>query len=34
MAKGVSRAQLLYIKTLEIVWTRHALMEGLLTATD
>lgn len=32
--QNYGRAHLEYLKTLEIVWTRHAQLEGLLTATD
>ena len=32
--QNYGRAHLEYLKTLEIVWTRHAQIEGLLTATD
>ncbi len=32
--QNYGRAHLQYLKTLEIVWTRQALIEGLLTAED
>ena len=32
--QNYGRAHLAYLKTLEIVWTRRAQIEGLLTATD
>ena len=32
--QNYGRAHLEYLKTLEIVWTRHAQLEGMLTATD
>lgn len=32
--QNYGRAHLQYLKTLEIVWTRHAIIEGLLTAQE